>query len=86
VALALCTCSFAQRQDPGVATTSAKEQTTVLSPFEVIADPSDSYQALNTSSLTGTNRSLEKLPITAEIFNAQMMSDLATSDVTALLT
>lgn len=46
----------------------------------------DTYQALNTSSLSGTNRSLDRLPITAEIFNAQMMSDLATSDVTALLT
>ena len=85
-AIALGTSSYAQKQDLGVETSSTKEKTTVLSPFEVIADPSDSYQALNTSSLTGTNRSLEKLPITAEIFNAQMMSDLGTSDVTKLLT
>ena len=88
VALAFCANSFAQKQDSvgAGAATAAKEETVVLSPFAVIADPSDSYQALNTSSLTGTNRSLEKLPITAEIFTAQMMSDLGTSDVTRLLT
>ena len=66
VALAFCANSFAQKQDSvgAGAATAAKEETVVLSPFAVIADPSDSYQALNTSSLTGTNRSLEKLPIT----------------------
>ena len=85
-ALALCTYSYAQKQDPAGAAAAPKEEAVVLSPFEVIADPSDSYQALNTSSLSGTNRSLEKLPITAEIFTAQMMSDLGTSDITRLLT
>ena len=80
--------AFAQSQSPGTPSASdpTKSQTVTLSPFEVTADASDTYQALNTSSLTGTNRSLDRLPITAEIFNAQMMSDLATSDVTALLT
>ncbi|MSU73086.1 MAG: hypothetical protein EXS43_12225 [Opitutus sp.] len=84
----LLTGAFAQTPSPGApaATDPTKSQTVTLSPFEVTADPSDTYQALNTSSVTGTNRSLDRLPITAEIFNAQMMSDLATSDVTALLT
>ena len=58
----------------------------VLSAFEVVADPGDTYQALNTSSISGTNRSLERLPITAEIYNATMMQDLGTSDVVDLLT
>jgi len=57
-----------------------------LSPFEVTVDPNDTYQALNTTSLTGTNRSLERVPITAEIFNSTMMQDLGTSDVVELLT
>ena len=57
-----------------------------LSAFEVTVDPNDTYQALNTTSLTGTNRSLERVPITAEIFNSTMMQDLGTSDVVELLT
>ena len=57
-----------------------------LSAFEVSVDPNDTYQALNTTSLTGTNRSLERVPITAEIFNSTMMQDLGTSDVVELLT
>jgi len=67
-------------------TDAAKAPTVILRPFEVTADASDTYQALNTTSLTGTNRSLDRLPITAEIFNATMMQDLGTSDVVDLLT
>jgi outer membrane receptor for ferric coprogen and ferric-rhodotorulic acid len=88
LALAAASPAFAQRQTSGGADSerSAASDSVALSPFEVVADAEDTYQALNTSSLSGTNRSLDRLPITAEIFNAQMMSDLATSDVTALLT
>jgi len=84
----LFTSAFAQTPSPGTpaATDPAKSQTVTLSPFEVSADASDTYQALNTTSMTGTNRSLERLPITAEIFNATMMQDLGTSDVVDLLT
>jgi outer membrane receptor for ferric coprogen and ferric-rhodotorulic acid len=88
LALAPLPASLAQQTTSGDAE-SGKSSTTEsvkLNPFEVIADPMDTYQALNTSSLSGTNRSLDRLPITAEIFNAQMLSDLATSDVTTLLT
>jgi outer membrane receptor for ferric coprogen and ferric-rhodotorulic acid len=88
LALAPLPSSLAQQTTSGDAE-SGKSSTTEsvkLNPFEVIADPMDTYQALNTSSLSGTNRSLDRLPITAEIFNAQMLSDLATSDVTTLLT
>jgi len=87
-AASLLTTAFAQAPSPRTPAASdpTRSSTVTLSPFEVMADASNTYQALNTSSLTGTNRSLDRLPITAEIFNAQMMSDLATSDVTALLT
>lgn len=56
-----------------------------LSPFEVTADPKDSYDALNTNSITGTNLSLAQLPITAEIFTETAMSDLAVNSVLELL-
>ena len=69
---------------PGIKKAAA-EETVTLSPFEVIADPSDNYQALNTNSIGGINRSLDSLPITAEIFNATMMKDLGTSNVLELL-
>ena len=74
-----------QAQAPSAAPKASNEAAVVLSPFEVIADAKDTYQALNTSSISGTNRSLETLPITAEIFNATMMKDLGTSDVGDLL-
>jgi len=56
-----------------------------LPPFQVIADPEDSYEALNTASLSGTNKSLERLPISAEVINQTLMSDLGTSDIKDLL-
>lgn len=74
-----------QAQAPLSAPKASDEAAVVLNPFEVIADAKDTYQALNTSSISGTNRSLETLPITAEIFNATMMKDLGTSDVFDLL-
>src|SRR5687768_3316544 len=40
---------------PANATKPAPDSAVVLSPFEVVADPSDTYQALNTSSISGTN-------------------------------
>lgn len=88
LALAAGAPALAQRTPAGGPTTERPQgsDSVALSPFEVVADAMDTYQALNTSSLSGTNRPLEKLPITAEIFNSQMMSDLGTSDVTALLT
>lgn len=86
LATVLTLASAATRAQQAAANNAATGATIKLSPFEVLADPGDTYQALNTSSLTGTNRSLETLPITAEIFNATMMQDLGTSDVVDLLT
>ncbi|MBM3854805.1 MAG: hypothetical protein FJ399_16910, partial [Verrucomicrobia bacterium] len=57
----------------------------VLAPFEVIADPTDRYEALNFSSLSGTNRPLNRLPITAEVIGSALISDLGVTDAATLL-
>jgi hypothetical protein len=56
-----------------VAADASSEEKIVLQPFEVVSDKQDTYEALNFSSLSGTNRSLDKLPISAEIFNQTML-------------
>lgn len=63
----------------------AAEPDVVLSPFEVVADPRDTYEALNFSSLSGTNRPLDKLPVTAEVINATLLADLAVTDTVEML-
>lgn len=63
----------------------AEKEVTVLAPFEVASDPEDRYEALNFSSLSGTNKSLDRLPISAEVINQTLISDLGTSDVKDLL-
>jgi outer membrane receptor protein involved in Fe transport len=57
-----------------------RDAATILDPFEVVSDARDSYEAANLNSLTGTNKPLGKLPITAEILTAQLMSDLAVTN------
>src|SRR5258707_419874 len=47
-----------------------------LTPFEVKAGESDTYEALNTNSITGTNTLLSKTPLDAKVFNREMMDDL----------
>ncbi len=44
-----------------------------LTPFEVTADASDTYQAMNTNSVTDTNTALGKTPLDAKAFNRQRM-------------
>lgn len=61
------------------------DETIMLTPFEVIGDPTDSYQALNTNSLVGVSRALANLPITADIFSEQAIKDLAVTSPFELL-
>jgi outer membrane receptor protein involved in Fe transport len=56
-----------------------------LSPFEVTADATDTYEATNTNSVTGTNTSLLKTPLDARIFNRTMMDELGVTDVSVML-
>lgn len=56
-----------------------------LTPFEVAADASDTYQATNTNSVTGTNTPLNKTPLDAKVFNRDMMDELGVIDMTEML-
>ncbi len=67
------------------AKSATKEETITLIAFEVKADESDSYNATNTNSVTGTNTALNKTPLDAKIFNRQMLDDMGTVDMTDML-
>ena len=56
-----------------------------LTVFEVTADPTDTYEATNTTSITGTNTPLGKTPLDARIFNRQMLDELGVVDLTDML-
>ncbi len=62
-----------------------KDDTVALTPFEVRADASDTYDATNTNSVTGTNTSLSKTPLDAKVFNRQLMDELGVVDMTEML-
>ena len=62
-----------------------KEDTVTLSVFEVKADATDTYEATNTNSITGTNTPLGKTPLDAKIFNRQMLDELGIVDMTEML-
>ena len=64
---------------------SAMKETITLTPFEVTADASDTYQAMNTNSITGTNTALGKTPLDAKVFNRQLMDELGVVDMTEML-
>lgn len=57
----------------------------LLTPFEVKADASDTYDATNTNSVTGTNTALNKTPLDAKVFNRQMMDEMGVVDMTEML-
>ena len=63
----------------------AKAETITLTPFEVSADLSDTYEATNTNSVTGTNTPLNKTPLDAKVFNRQMLDDMGAVDMTDML-
>ena len=61
------------------------EQTILLNVFEVKSDTSDTYDATNTNSVTGTNTLLSKTPLDAKVFNRQLMDELDVVDMTDML-
>ncbi|MBL9210099.1 MAG: TonB-dependent receptor [Opitutaceae bacterium] len=61
------------------------KDTITLTPFEVSADLSDTYEATNTNSVTGTNTPLNKTPLDAKVFNRQMLDDMGAVDMTDML-
>jgi outer membrane receptor for ferric coprogen and ferric-rhodotorulic acid len=66
-------------------TAAAAAEAVVLSPFEVVAEGNQGYDATNTNSLTGTNASLQETPVDARILTKQMMTELGGGDVFKLL-
>lgn len=63
----------------------AEKQAVTLTAFEVTADASDTYQATNTNSITGTNVELGKTALDAKVFNRQLMDELGVVDMTQML-
>jgi len=63
-----------------------EEEIITLTPFEVKADPEDSYRAVNLNSITGTRTTLENVPASAEVFTKTFIEDLAIDDPTQILT
>jgi outer membrane receptor protein involved in Fe transport len=58
-----------------------KRDVVELSPFEVRADQDNSYNALETNSITRFRTELYKLPVTAEVFTEAFMRDVAATNV-----
>ena len=82
LALLLVWCGFAQVP---ATTPLAKEEAVTLAAFEVIADPTDSYEALNTSGVTGTNRSIRSLPMTMNVYTRTFIDETNAIDISDLL-
>lgn len=74
-----------QGRAPVTSSSTNGDQTVVLSPFEVRTDKDTSYGALNSNSITRFNVELDKMPISADIFTADFMSDVGVTTVEDLL-
>jgi hypothetical protein len=76
---------LAQVATPPAAATAAKEEVVSLSPFEIVSDASDTYEATNTAALTGMSMSLNKAPLDARILNNTLITELGGGDMFKLL-
>jgi outer membrane receptor protein involved in Fe transport len=61
------------------------EKAIILTPFEVVDDIGDTYDATNTNSITGTNTPLSRTPLDARVFNRGLMDELGIVDTTKML-
>ncbi|MCX6951525.1 MAG: TonB-dependent receptor plug domain-containing protein [Verrucomicrobia bacterium] len=62
------------------------EETITLTAFEVKADSDKSYGALNSNSITRFNTELDRMPVSADIFNEAFMKDVAAVSVEDMIT
>jgi outer membrane receptor protein involved in Fe transport len=76
------TTSTAPAQPPPSA---ADEEVIELSPFTITADKSNSYSALNTTSVTRFNAELARLPISADVFTEAFMDDVGATSLDQLV-
>lgn len=67
------------------AASSASDEAIKLNPFEIQADPDNSYGALNANSVTAFNTALDHLPVTADIFDQAFMKDVGAINVEAAI-
>jgi outer membrane receptor protein involved in Fe transport len=73
---------------PAPATTpasAADEEIIELSPFTITADQSNSYTALNTTSVTRFRSELAKLPVSADVFTETFIDDVAATSIDQLI-
>jgi outer membrane receptor protein involved in Fe transport len=66
---------------PGV----ARDEAVTLQTFEVTVSREDSYEALNTSGVTGTNRSIRSLPITMNAYTRTFIDELNATDISDMM-
>ncbi len=83
--LLLAACPATAQTVPANSGAAAADKAVQLSPFEVVSDATDTYEATNTSSLTGMSTSLNKSPLDARILNRTLMNELGGGDVFKLL-
>jgi hypothetical protein len=67
------------------ASAAATDETDTLRTFEVSVSREDSYESLNTSGVTGTNRSLRSLPMTMNAYTRTFIDEIGATDVSDLL-
>ena len=82
----LATSSAAVAQAAPPAKPSSSDEAIRLNPFVVESDPTDSYSALNTTSITRFRTELKTMPITADVFTESFMKDIGATDVESMLT
>ena len=92
VLLAVLSFAMARAQSkPAAPATPAKgvkpssDEVVELNPFEVQADPDNSYGALNSNSITRFNTELANLPVSGDIFTQTFMNDIAATSVESIV-
>jgi outer membrane receptor protein involved in Fe transport len=63
----------------------AKDEPVQMDPFSVVSASGNSYSALNSNSITRFNTELNKMPLTADIFDSAFMSDIGATSVEGML-
>ncbi len=72
--------------DAQTASQSTKDQPVELTPFVVTEDGRDTYEAHNTTGVTGTNRTIKSLPMSMSVATELLLKDLAATSMLEALT
>jgi len=85
IALLLIAPAVRAADDSSSVSAQHSDQAILLTPFEVQEGTDHGYSALNSNSITGFNTQLDKLPISADIFDQKFMQDVGATTVEDLL-